>query len=430
MSIINKVTATITSIPIFNSASTVDSNSTVIDKVDSNFNSSNVTNSSAEIVEFDAVKTYAKINTEKDPLGVRIEPNADSPAYTSLTKGAIVEVIDKDVGNGWAKVRLESGTIGYSNATYLSYEVTDEEVARVSKRPSTIQSKNLSDDIASDRVREAAMKYSDDFNNADHKLLTDHTFMTINDKMIGNSNYTITHIVVDDPSKQLLNIQSHDEYGTGKGGESLYDMSLRISNLVVAATGGFFINDNSGYQNIHAVDENGNPKHGDNHVVIINGEVVDTDTVGLVNDSNRDAALDTVAGTQLICIDKDGKIFNAPENITARQLIEEYHVVNTYVSHETPRVNDGQILHENEDVEWNYSYNRTYLCMTEPGEYYLIQGFGTPENAVNYATNELGCTFVGSLEQGKAVALTTGDQLIRDHTGYNTIGNAFGIVDY
>ena len=78
--------------------------------------------------------------------------------------------------------------------------------------------------------------------------------------------------------------------------------------------------------------------------------------------------------------------------------------------------------------QWDKGYDRTYLCMKEPGEYYLIQGYSTPEAVVNYAQNELGCTFVGSLEQGSAVGLVTGDKIIQSHSGYD-ISNAFAIVD-
>ena len=80
-------------------------------------------------------------------------------------------------------------------------------------------------------------------------------------------------------------------------------------------------------------------------------------------------------------------------------------------------------------MEWNKTYNRTYLCMVKPGEYYLIQGTTTPANAVGYAKNELGCTFAGSLEQGRAVAEVTSNGVIQRHDGYDTISNAFAVVD-
>ena len=67
--------------------------------------------------------------------------------------------------------------------------------------------------------------------------------------------------------------------------------------------------------------------------------------------------------------------------------------------------------------------------MKNPGEYYLVQGYTTPANAINYIQNDLNCTFAGSLEQGGAVGLVTGNETIQEHSGYSTISNAFAIVD-
>ena len=113
-------------------------------------------------------------------------------------------------------------------------------------------------------------------------------------------------------------------------------------------------------------------------------------------------------------------------NINSDSLINDYGVTNTYASHETKRLDNGQIISTD---EWGKSKDRTYLCMKEPGEYYLIQGTTTPANAVTYAKDVLGCQFAGSLEQGGAVAEVTNEGIIQEHKGYNTISNAFAIVD-
>ncbi len=67
--------------------------------------------------------------------------------------------------------------------------------------------------------------------------------------------------------------------------------------------------------------------------------------------------------------------------------------------------------------------------MIELGEYYLVQGWGTRGNAITYVKDMLGCNFVGSLEQGSAVGLVTKDGVLQEHSGYETLGNAFAVRD-
>ena len=250
------------------------------------------------------------------------------------------------------------------------------------------------------RVYLALQEYKDELKEASEKFTSKNTFMTITEKVINGSKFRITHLVINDPS-QLKSIQSNGAYGNG--GESIYSMANRTDNLVVAVTGGFF--KANGKQNLI----------GKNNMVISNGKVVDK-----VSD---------YTGGQEICVDKNGKIFYAPAGVSSSDLINKYHVVDTYASHEAQRLDNGQLLNYHSGMEWDKSYDRTYLCMKEPGEYYLIQGYSTPETAIKYAKNELGCTFAGSLEQGSAVSEVTSKGVIQEHTGYETISNAFAVVD-
>ena len=261
------------------------------------------------------------------------------------------------------------------------------------------------------RANDAMSKYSSEFEAAERKYAGQNTFMTITNKEKNGYTYRTTHIVVNDPS-QIKNIQSNDQYGTG--GETIYSMAKRTPKLVVAATGGFF--KEGGKQNLIGAS---------NKVAIYNGKLVDTQN-GAVTQENYQEKLNTAAGGQEICVDKNGKIFYAPQGATAKQLINDYGVVNTFTSHEAKRLDNGQIIQTD---EYDKAYDRTYLCMKEPGEYYLVQGYSTPKAAVDYIKNDLKCTFAGSLEQGSAVSLVTKDETIQEHSGYDTIGNAFAITD-
>ena len=249
-------------------------------------------------------------------------------------------------------------------------------------------------------VYKARKTFERELKDADEKFLSDNTFMTITNKNVNGANLRITHIIINDPS-QLRTIQSNGAYG--RGGESIYSMAERTDNMVVMATGAFF--KDGGRQNLR----------GNNHIVIANGKLVDSD-------GNN-------AGGQEICIDKNGKIFYAPAGTSASDLINKYGVVDTYVSHEAQRLDNGEYQNYHAGMEWDKTKDRTYLCMVKPGEYYLIQGETTPSNAVGYAKETLGCTFAGSLEQGGAVSEVTSKGVIQKHSGYDTISNAFAIVD-
>ena len=281
------------------------------------------------------------------------------------------------------------------NAT-KRYEKAKKELEKASKEGAETTAK-----IGSD-VEKATKQYADELETAAETYTGENTFMTITNKNVNGSNLRITHVVVNDPS-QLVTIQANDSYGSG--GESIYSMASRTENLVVAATGAFFQNNGSGRQNLI----------GDNNGVVSNGVLVDS--------------VKGYTGGKEICIDKKGKIFYAPARVSWNSLINDYGVVNTYASHEAQRLDNGQILNYHSGMEWDKAYNRTYLCMKKPGEYYLIQGYSTPETAIRYAKDTLGCTFAGSLEQGGAVAEVTSNGTVQSHSGYSTISNAFAIVD-
>ena len=441
MSIINKVEVKTTPIN-FNYQPPVQTNNKEISQINTilnnNFNEETLDLNANSNSEYEI--KYKKINTVEDRyVNLRDTKNPEK-IIGYIGKNEVVEVISQPLqidGKTYWQVKLKAGGMALIGDGTHIIDATEEEIEEYNSHNLKVKTVDSFDDIASEKIKQAVLDNQDDLKNAGIITVTDNTFMTVNNKYINDSFYTITHVIIEDPS-QMINIQSFDQYGTG--GETISSMAYRTEDLVAAFTGSFFIS--NGIHNIHAVDQNGNPAHGDNHVVIIDEELVDTDTVGLVNDSNREEALNTVAGTQIICLDKDGNLFYAPEGATAKQLIEEYNVTNTFVSHETPRLSDGKLLHATEiqtedgitynfedNYEWDYDYNRTYICMKEPGEYYFIQGFGTPANAMVYAKDELNCKFAGSLEQGGAVALMTGDITVMDHVKYEGIGNAVAFVD-
>lgn len=59
----------------------------------------------------------AIVDTQKDPLNVREEPNKNSRILFKLQKGAEIWVV-KDMGNGWARID-DDGVQGYASLKYL-----------------------------------------------------------------------------------------------------------------------------------------------------------------------------------------------------------------------------------------------------------------------------------------------------------------------
>ena len=257
-------------------------------------------------------------------------------------------------------------------------------------------------------IKDAMQAYSGELATAEISHTSDNMFMSVNNVNVNGSNYRQTHVVINDPS-QISVVAANDDYSGG--GETIQSIAARTDGSVVSATGSFFVN---GRQNLQ----------GANNLAINNGRLVQTKN-GFVTSENYDSALNTRAGGHEICFYKDGSIGYAPEGATAKELIDSG-VVSTTANHEARRLDHGQIIQTD---QYDKSYDRTYLCMTKPGEYYLIQGKGTPENAVNYAKNELGCTFVGSLEQGGAVGLVANGETIQNHDGYATIADAVVFTD-
>ncbi|MCQ2202720.1 MAG: SH3 domain-containing protein [Bacteroidales bacterium] len=58
-----------------------------------------------------------KVVTKSSNLNVRQEPNINAPVIGKLAKGT--EVVGLEEINGWAKVELADGKVGYSSLTYL-----------------------------------------------------------------------------------------------------------------------------------------------------------------------------------------------------------------------------------------------------------------------------------------------------------------------
>lgn len=61
----------------------------------------------------------AFVNTQLHNLNVRKNPGIDQPITGSAIKGTTLKVLEEDKGNGWTKVELEDGTVGYVSTKYL-----------------------------------------------------------------------------------------------------------------------------------------------------------------------------------------------------------------------------------------------------------------------------------------------------------------------
>ena len=300
------------------------------------------------------------------------------------------------------------------------YEREEELFQKTSNHPKSTENniKSASQDeayIDYEKIKNADIKNivkmnEEEIKNAEATHISDTTYMALNNVDVNGYNMKVAHIYITDPS-QLKCIQSQSNEG-----EDITSLAKKTEKPVIGTVGGFF-KSGSNRQNLEGTT---------NRVYILDGKLADTCNIHDITPENVNDAMNTTAGGQEICIDKDGKIFYAPKGATAKQLIEDYNVVNTFTSHEARRIDNGEII---QTAEWNKDYDRTYLCMKKPGEYYILQGYCTPEAVTNYAKEDLGVEFCGSLEQGGATAMNINGKTVRNHEGYNTVGNAFFVTD-
>lgn len=244
------------------------------------------------------------------------------------------------------------------------------------------------------------------------KYESDNTKMTVTEVIVNNHKMTVFHIKIKSAS-QLGEIQAKDKYGTGV--EKITSMVDRVNKsnkkVILAVTGAFFLT-GTGEQNIAAFKNNHGTTDG---IVIQNGKLV-------ANNGSKKA------WGHEICQDKNGNLFYAPQGTSADDLIKSG-VVNTFASHESRGLQNGQLLETGDNSR---AYARSYLAMKKPKEYYVVQTEpdATRAETLSYIKNELNCTFAGSLEQGGAVASVTPKGVIKYHTGYAAgIGDAFVITE-
>ena len=235
-------------------------------------------------------------------------------------------------------------------------------------------------------------KYADEIENSKYVTVKENTLITTNPITIDGSNCYITHIVVNDPS-QLKKGMANGSYANGR--QTVSEFASEHEEGLIFINGSHFEYD-TGAQDISVMGST-------NRIAIGGGEILETETTGIVNDSNKAAALQVTCGGNEFCIDKDGNMFRAQKGMTVKQLLD-MGVVETYSSHEAPIIENGELQTQYPSLMGDVKH-RTVLSMTEPCEYYILTGETTAEAAGNYLKNEKGVTFAKSMDQGGSTGL-------------------------
>ena len=359
-------------------------------------------------------KGYPSSMDGNNPIKYTDKQNTKDKNYESQTKenikeGEIYKVKSGDTLSATAsKFGLDYKELAeYNNISNPNLIDVNQEIK--------IPGANANEEIKNVNIKAIAQSNIEEIKSAKYRYLSDKTYMALNNINVNGYDMNVAHIYITNPS-QLKCVQSESDEG-----ETITSMAKRTPNSIIGTVGGFFL---GGRQNLaRSMAPDGSYT---NKIYILDGKLVDTYNNHNITSENINDAMNTTAGGQEICIDKNGKIFYAPSGVSAKELIDKYKVVNTFTSHEARRLDHGEIIQE---AEWGKEYDRTYLCMKKPGEYYILQGYCTPGAVTTYAKDVLGAEFCGSLEQGSATAMNIKGETVRNHDGYKGIGNALFITD-
>ncbi len=270
-------------------------------------------------------------------------------------------------------------TITPGTTTTLASESTDKK---------NINTSNL---IQGSNVANAVSKYSQEISNAEYATINNNFFSTTSNETINGQPVKVTHVVIND-GNQINGAPANGSYGNGLEKSSSAASRLN-SNILINGS--------------HFTTSGSEDLKGNNHVVIVNGQIKQDGTTG---------------GQELL-LDKRGNIYNASGK-TAQQLVDDG-VKYTFACHSTQVIQNG-------DTSASYleprQYKRTVIGQSSPGEYYIVTDT-TYNNRLSDTAEYLkskGCTNAYSLDQGGSVSLVRNNTLINnpsDSDGERAVGD-------
>ena len=231
--------------------------------------------------------------------------------------------------------------------------------------------------------------YSDGFNQemdqAKYKYYGKNICVSVSEKTAGMyGSYLLSHVIVNEPSKQLLGAFSNDSYG---GDAELPTVCAKRKTWKIGVNGSPFSGDN------------GKPLGG--AVFIRDGKVIDGDT--------------TNGGE--ICMKSDGTLYSPESGVSASQLISDG-VIQSWGSSDPVLISNG-VSQGIESGEYNNSdaYSRTVIGMVKPGEYYIITSGVSGDCGISLVESRnilsgVGCVYARPLGSGNDSSLVFQNGLI------------------
>jgi len=238
------------------------------------------------------------------------------------------------------------------------------------------------DAVANTPATLAARQLQDEISKSLYSHTSDSIFVTIRKYKSKQSEYLLTHVIINEPS-QIRSGLSHDSYGGER--EKPSDASKRMG-WIVGVNGSNF---NWG---------TGRPEYAGH--CIKNGKLMEG---GYTNGME-------------ICLKKDGTLFSPQKGLTSEELIS-MGVTDTWSCGDCLLISDGKGINYGIQSQ-QYRYPRTAVGMVKPGEYYLITaGSGGYEGGMTYdEVREVllrqGCTFGKCMDGGGSSTLVFENEVV------------------
>ena len=212
--------------------------------------------------------------------------------------------------------------------------------------------------------------------------VSDSLFVTIRKYQSDESEYLLTHVIIEDPS-QIHSALANDTYGGER--ERPSDASKRLGWVVGV---------------------NGSNFSWETNKPVYAGVCI----------KDRKIMEGTAANGMEICLMEDGTLFSPDEGTSGEELLMQG-VTDTWSCGDTLLIQDGEAV--NVGIQSNqYRYPRTAIGMVEPGEYYLITaGSGHYKGGMTY--DEVrdvllahGCTYGKCMDGGGSSTLVFENEVI------------------
>ena len=231
------------------------------------------------------------------------------------------------------------------------------------------------DAVANTPATLAARQLQDEINDSWHSYTSDSIFVTIRKYKTEQSEYLLSHVIINDPS-QIRSGLSHDTYGGER--EKPSDASKRMGWII-------------GINGSNFSWGTGRPEY-----------------AGLCI-KNRKLMEGRYTNGMEICLKKDGTLFSPEKGLTGEELIS-MGVTDTWSCGDCLLISDGKGVNYSIQSQ-QYRYPRTAIGMVMPGEYYIITaGSGGYKGGMTYdEVREVllrnGCTFGKCMDGGGSSTL-------------------------